>query len=305
MIMNKGLRFGVVTAQLDVSWKKMVERWRYIERLGFDSVWLADEFVYFTQPTMPWFEAWTLLAALATQTSRIRIGTLVTATPFRNPAFLARQALTVDHLSNGRLELGLGPGVSGGDDPSYSMAGIEDWAPPERVARFREAVEIVDQLLLNEVSTYQGLFYQVKDAVMQPKPIQKPRPPITISANGPRTIKIATDLADTWNSLWGPGWSREEMLVVTRERSGLIDGYCTEAGRDPLTLRRSLLVFHDDVDTVYPSVDAFEDDVRHFREVGIDEFILMFPSREDHLPVFERIASDAIPKLKAEERRSG
>ena len=93
---DKGLRFGIVTAQVDVSWAKMVERWRYIEQLGFDSVWLADEFVYFTPPTKPWFEAWTLLAALATQTSRIRIGTLVTATPFRNPAFLARQALTVE-----------------------------------------------------------------------------------------------------------------------------------------------------------------------------------------------------------------
>ncbi len=302
---NNGLRFGVVTAQIDVSWETMVERWRYIEQLGFDSVWLADEFVYFTQPTMPWFEAWTLLAALATQTTRIRIGTLVTAIPFRNPAFLARQALTVDHLSNGRLELGLGPGVSGGNDPSYSMAGIEDWAPPERVARFREAVEIVDQLLRNEVSTYQGRFYQVKDAVMQPRPVQKPRPPITIAASGPGTIKIAAGRADTWNSLWEPRWSRDEMLEVTRERSRLIDDYCTGVGRDPLTLRRSLLVFHSDVDTVYDSVDAFEDDVKLYREVGIDDFILMFPLREEHLPVFERIASHAIPKLRAEDLRSG
>ena len=95
------------------------------------------------------------------------------------------------------------------------------------------------------------------------------------------------------------------MLEVTRERSRLIDDYCTEAGRDPLTLRRSLLVFHSDVDTVYDSVDAFEDDVRLFREVGIDEFILMFPLREEHLPVFERIASDAIPKLRATDLRSG
>ena len=95
------------------------------------------------------------------------------------------------------------------------------------------------------------------------------------------------------------------MLEVTREHSRLVDDYCAEAGRDPLTLRRSILVFHSDVETVYDSVDAFEDDVRHFREVGIDGYILMFPLREEHLPVFERIAGDAIPKLRAEYLRSG
>ena len=94
-------------------------------------------------------------------------------------------------------------------------------------------------------------------------------------------------------------------MEVMRERSRLIDGYCTEAGRDPLTLRRSLLVFHNDVDTIYDSVGAFEDDVRLYREVGIDEFILMFPLREEHLPVFEQIASDAIPKLRAENLSQG
>ena len=115
--MNRQLRFGIVTVQVDVSWEKMVERWRYIEELGFDCAWVVDEFVYLNQPSAPFLEAWTLLAGLATQTTRIRIGTMVTAIPFRNPAFLARQALTVDHLSHGRLELGLGSDWSGEVDP--------------------------------------------------------------------------------------------------------------------------------------------------------------------------------------------
>jgi alkanesulfonate monooxygenase SsuD/methylene tetrahydromethanopterin reductase-like flavin-dependent oxidoreductase (luciferase family) len=104
----------------------MVARWRAIEALGFDSVWLPDHFVDLRQPQTPRLEAWTLLPALAT----IRIGKLVSAIPSRNPAFLARQALTVDHLSQGRLELGLGTGAAGKMDASYAMTGIDDWSFP-------------------------------------------------------------------------------------------------------------------------------------------------------------------------------
>ena len=164
--MNTELRFGVLTSP-SIPWAQMVERWQTIEALGFDSVWLPDHFVSFREPRSPRLEAWTLLPALATQTTRIRIGTLVSAIPFRNPAILARQALTVDHLSQGRLELGLGTGASGDLDPSYAMTGIDDWALSERVARFQEVVEIVDQLLCNEVSSYQGQYYRLQDTAMR------------------------------------------------------------------------------------------------------------------------------------------
>lgn len=296
--MNRKLRFGVATAQ-NVPWEKMVERWRFIEELGFDSVWVADHFAFFTRPSMPWFEAWTLLAGLATQTTRIRFGTLVTAIPFRNPAFLARQALTVDHLSHGRLEIGLGTGVRGENDPSYAMTGIEDWAPPERVGRFREAVEIVDQLLRNEVSTYQGRYYQLKDAVMQPRPVQDPRPPITIGAAGRSMLKLVARYADTWSAAhWGPGRSPDERLDTWRERNMLLDDFCAEIGRDPMTLGRSLMRAPQGLETAYDSVDAFEDDVGRYVAEGIDEFIFPYPLRDDQLPVFERIAIDAIPNLR-------
>lgn len=176
-ILDQELRFGVGTPQM-VSWEKMVKQWKSIEALGFDSVWIADQFIICSKPTWPWFEGWTLLAGLATQTSRIRIGTMVTAIPWHNQAFLARKALTVDYISHGRLELGLGTGVHG--DCGHKMTGIEDWSPRERVERFREFVEIVDQLLCNEEVTYQGRYYQLQEAAMNPSPIQKPRPPITI-----------------------------------------------------------------------------------------------------------------------------
>jgi len=300
--MNQKLRFGIITLQ-NVSWEKQVERWQYIESLGFDAVWLADHFVNPYQPSEPWFEAWTLLAGLATQTTRIRIGTLITPITWRNPAFLARQALTVDHISHGRLEIGLGTGVSG-RDVSHKMTGIEDWTPSERVARFREVVEIIDQLLRNRVTTYLGRYYQLRDATMAPSPIQKPRPPITIGAMGSDMLKHVARYADTWNSFGGsPDMSMEEKLEKTRQRNALLNEYCAEMGRDPQTLRRSLLVFLPEAEIVFDSVDAFLDVVQRYRDVGITEFIFYYPFSDKQLPTFERIARDIIPKLQATEAR--
>jgi alkanesulfonate monooxygenase SsuD/methylene tetrahydromethanopterin reductase-like flavin-dependent oxidoreductase (luciferase family) len=294
---SQELRFGIITVQ-NCPWKMEVERWHFIEKLGFDSVWVADHFVDPYKPDSPWFEGWTLLAALAAQTTRIRIGTLVSSIPLRNPAMLARQALTVDHISNGRLELGLGTGVSW--DPSYSMIGIENWSPQERVTRFREVVEIVDLCLRNKVTTYRGQYYQLKDAVITPQPIQQPRPPITIGAVGPLVLKIAARYADTWNSVPGE-WrtSPDKMLEHTHRRTKLLDGYCEKIGRDPQTLRRSLLIFGSEAEAVFNSVDVFEAVVERYQNVGITEFIFYYPFKDEQIPVFEQIARNIIPKLRA------
>lgn len=277
----------------------MVERWKFIEVLGFDSAWVADHFVNYFQPNAPWFEAWTLLAALASHTSRIRLGTLVTSIPFRNPAVLARQALTVDHISNGRLELGLGAGASGEIDPSYSMTGIEDWAPRERVARFREVVEIVDECLRNRVTTYQGHYYQLKNTAMAPPPIQQPRPPITIGAMGPAMLKMAARYADTWNSFGGE-WGAPPGVILknTQQRTEMLDKYCRQIGRDPKTLRRSLLIFGSEAESVFDSEEAFQEVVNRYRKIGITEFIFFYPHTDKQIPMFKRIAKHLIPNLR-------
>jgi len=204
----------------------------------------------------------------------------------------------VDHLSQGRLELGLGTGASGEMDQSYAMTGIDDWPFSERVARFQEVVEIVDQLLCNEVSSYRGRYYQLKDTAMLPRPVQQPRPPLTIAAHGPKMLKIAARHGDAWSSMGGFNLSPEEMLALTSQRNEALDEHCAEAGRDPSTLRRSLLLWPPIREMVYESVDAFTDIVGQYREAGINEFILAYPWKDEQLPVFERIAAEAIPKLR-------
>ena len=298
--MTHELRFQVIVLP-NAPWDELLKRFKYIEELGFDLVTTGDHFVDWSNPPAPWLEAWTLLAAIARETTRIRIATYVTQIPLRNPALLARQALTVDHISNGRLELGLGTGLP--IDPSCDMIGIPNWSAKERVARFREYVEIVDLLLSNETASYEGKFYQIKDAIMNPRPIQRPRPPIVIAALGPVMLKYAARYADNWNSL-SFAETFDEQLEETRSRIALIDGNCAAIGRDPDTLRRSYLMFDPKSRasggsiTYYESTDVFVDMVQRVIDLGISEIGLYYPMLDEQRPVFEKIARDVIPELK-------
>jgi alkanesulfonate monooxygenase SsuD/methylene tetrahydromethanopterin reductase-like flavin-dependent oxidoreductase (luciferase family) len=242
-----------------------------------------------------------MLSALATQTTTVRIG-LLSATPWRNPAFLARQAMTVDHISNGRLDLGLGAGAPGTIDISYAMTGTPDWPPRERVDRFQEVVEIVDQLLRNPETTYAGKYYQIQGTIMNPEPIQKPRPPLMIGGNGPRMLKIAAQYADTWNTFGGMDVkSCEEMLSLTRDRNIRLDENCSGIGRDPTTLRRSVLIYtNEEYQRIYSTPGAFEEIVNRYYEIGITEIVFFYPFVPMLMPMFEQIVNEAIPKLRSQ-----
>jgi len=274
-------------------WDELLRRYQHVEALGFDLAGVADHFVHWAGERTPWLEAWTMLAALAAQTTRIRLATWVTQIPLRSPALLARQALTVDHISNGRLEVGLGIGLT--TDPSIPMMGLPNWDYPERVARFKEYVEIVDRLLSNERTTYKGQYYEVDAAVMDPRPIQKPRPPIVIAANGPVMLKRAAELADNWNSV-GYSDSFDEQLAETRERIQLIDRRCAAIGRDPASLRRSYLVLNSA--PYYESTTVFADSMQRLIDLGISEIGVGYPRYPEQMPIFERIARETIPALK-------
>ena len=301
--MNHELRFGFLTVQ-NAPWPTMIDRWRYLEGLGFDSVWLADHFVNPNEPKQPWFEGWTLLAALAAQTTRVRIGTLTTNNSLRHPALLARQALTVDHISAGRLEVGIG---AGGAPYDHTMLGGEVWEPPERVRRFDEAVQLLDLLLRNPETTYEGHYYQVREALMYPGPAQQPRPPLVVSAHGASTLRTAARFADTWNMSGTLGRGRragitrsaEGMLAEVRQRSRQLDEYAVRYGRNPSSIRRSF-VFVAGTTTEQPwaSTDAFQDFVGRYRQVGISEFIFHWP-RDSVTATIEHVAATTLPALRS------
>jgi len=237
--MSFPLRFHVLLLP-NVGWDELRARVVRLEKLGLEVAALADHFVDWTNPVAPWFESWTALAALAEATRSIRLATFVTQIPLRNPAMLARQVLTLDHISQGRIELGLGTGLT--IDPSYAMAGLPNWEPGERVDRFAEYVDLVGRLLAKEVTTYEGRFYQVDSAIMNPRPLQSPRPPLLVAALGPRMMLLTARYADIWNSLsFQPSFA--EQLAETRARGAAIDTACAAIGRDPSTLRRSYTMF--------------------------------------------------------------
>ena len=312
--MPEALRFGVMTIQ-NVSFSTLVERWRYLDELDFDSAWVADHFTNPWYPNESWLEGWTLLSALAVYTERIRLGTMVTNISLHNPAVLARQALTVDHVSDGRLRLGIG---AGGAPTDHTMTGVPSWEPRERAARLREFVEVVDQMLRNEVTTYRGRYYQVENSQMHPAPVQKPRPPLTIAALGPKTLRIAAEYADSWNFFPEYGLTVQQALKQTARRNRMLDEYCAELGRDPREISRSLLAIPRMTDTPFATDDAFYDFVGRYREAGINEFIFYW-WREDALEygydravversadreVLERLATEAIPRLRASTKHS-
>jgi len=282
------LRFGLCTDQ-NLPYQTLVERWQYFESLGFDSLWDCDHYVQPSRPTGPYYEGWTLLAALAACTKRARIGVLVSSNTFRHPALLAKEAATVDHISNGRLDLGIGAGWY---VPEHEMYGLDFPPPAERVARFRECVEIVDALLRNEVTTYAGKYYQLQDAAFRPGPVQQPRPPLVLGGSKPKMLRIVAEYADTWNAFG----SVEEM----RERNALLDAQCAAIGRDPKEISRSLYGWASMMGSdPWQSVDAFTQIIGAYREAGVNEFILDAPG-EDRFPLLERIAADIIPAMRAE-----
>lgn len=286
--MPQPLRIGICTDQ-NMSWDESVERWRYLEALEFDSLWLCDHLIQPSNPVNPYFEGSTLLAALAAVTERARIGVLVWSNTFRHPSVLAKESITIDHISNGRLEVGIGAGWY---VPEHEKFGLDFPGAGERVGRFHEAVQILDSLLRNETTTFQGRYYQLDDAPSIPLPIQRPRPPLTIGAKQTRMLRICAEYADRWNS----SGSAAELA----ERNLILDEHCAAIGRDPDEIIRSLYGWAAVMSAdPWESVGAFEQVVGEYREAGINELIIDQPKRQ-RFDVLERVASDVLPRLRAE-----
>ncbi len=284
--MTKAIRYGICTDQ-SLPYRTLVERWQYYEELGFDSIWDCDHFNRPSNPSDPYFEGWTLLAALAARTVRIRVGVLVASNTFRHPALVAQQAITIDHISGGRLELGLGAGWFEAEHEQFGIP-LED--PPIRVAKFKEAVEVIDSLVRGHTTTYDGRHYRLRNAQLRPPPLQSPRPPLTLGAHRPRMLRICAEFADRWNSHGTVG----EMA----ERNRLLDDACLAIGRDPSEITRSLYAWIPSLTAVgmpdpWTGPDAFAEVVGSYAEVGVNEFIFDQP-RADQLGSAEEIAAQIL-----------
>ena len=279
--------FGIHTIQKS-TWPELREQWQWLEGLGFDSLWLPDHFFSTSGRDIPMLEAWTLLSGLALVTERARIGILVSSNTFRHPALLAKQAVTVDHLSEGRLELGLGAGWF---VEEHEVFGLDLQEPKVLVDRYAEAIELVDRYLSNDESSFDGEHYQLNGAFNRPPPIQQPRPPLVMGAHGPRMLKLVAKHADTWNSFAPPD--------VLKHRNDQLTEYCEAIGRDPATLKRSMFygVNQSPEDDPWASIEAFEDYIGRYTEAGMQEFILQPPPPE-RFGMVEKIASDILPRLR-------
>ncbi len=282
----EGITFGICTDQAD-PYPVLAKRWRYFEELVFDSIWDCDHFLRPSDPSGPYFEGWTLLAALAAETERIRVGVLVGSNTFRHPALLAQEAITIDHISDGRLEFGFGAGWF---VEEHDRFGIPFDRPAVLVDRFAEAVEIIDALLRGERVTHEGRHYQLRDALLRPRPLQSPRPPFTLGAHRARMLAICARYADRWNSFG----TVEQMA----ERNRRLDQACRRIGRDPSEIVRSFYGWASNMAAqglpdAWESVDAFCEVVGRYAQAGVNEFIMDQPRPEQYRTA-ERIVSEVI-----------
>lgn len=288
------MKFGIVVRP-NAPLEALAERSRLAEELGFDQLWTEDHTRDYQDAKGPWFDGWTVLAAMVTWTERIRIGTLVSNAISRHPVRLAKQAAAVDHLSNGRLELGIGTGIAGFD---HEAMGVPYWEPKERVRRYAEYVRIVDELLSTDAPfTFEGEYYRTSGASTRPPTVQRPRPPITVGGQAPTVRRVAAERADRWNTHGPFGKTPEEIAAVTRRQNEEMDERCATFGRDPRSVVRSLLMF-DSLDA-WQHDGALERTVELFVPAGIQEFVLFWP-RDDDRARLERLATEVIPALRGE-----
>lgn len=252
----------------------------HVEATQWDGLWLADHFMPNAEDTSaPWPEAWTTLAAIAAVIPRLRLGTLVTGNTYRHPAVLAKMAATVDHISGGRVVLGLG---SGWQENEHEKYGIPFHTVGNRLARLEEACQVIKSLFNETSANFSGKFYQLQEAPLEPKPVQSPLP-LLIGGGGEKvTLRITAQYADEWN-VWG---NVEEL----KHKMSILDQHCEKLGRDPAEIHRTAvaMIFLTDDDKfaakmnastdrpprIAGNVNQLQDIIGAYKAIGVDEFIV-------------------------------
>ena len=300
------VRFGATIIQA-VPFPLLRDDFVFAESIGLDNAWVIDQFWIDGAPEVPLLEAWTTLAALARETERIRIGSMVTNVAMRNPGVLAKSILTVDQASGGRVEAALG----GGFYPvEHAALGIDFLDGAGRGERFREAVVILDRALRGDTVTHDGQHFHLSDATFRPGPTQLPRPPLWVAAQAARSLRVAVRYADAVVSLGEAGKGIEESLPAFRARMARVDEFCVEQGRDPASLRRCYFAGWAS-EPIFASVEATAELIGRYVEAGATDFTFFLhnPAEPilDELVVshrmatreqFERVAAEVFPSFR-------
>ncbi|SOB85231.1 LLM class flavin-dependent oxidoreductase [Streptomyces sp. 1331.2] len=289
------MRFGIVILP-EHRWPEARERWLRAEEFGFDHAWTHDHLSWRWLRDEPWFGCLPTLAAAAAVTSRIGLGTLVATPEFRHPVPFAKEVMTIDDVSGGRMICGLGAGAGGFD--GTVLTGRER-PPAERADRFAEFLYLTDLLLRQPVTDHTGRHYGAHGARMIPGCVRRPRVPLAVAAGGRRALRLTAEYADLWITNGTPGRFdalpyREALPLLARQQAAL-DEACAEVGRDPATLRR-LLHTGATVGGVLDSPAAFEDAAGSLAELGFTDLVVNWP-REQHpyagsTAVLEKIAAE-------------
>ncbi|MFF7453587.1 LLM class flavin-dependent oxidoreductase [Kitasatospora sp. NPDC008115] len=282
-------------------WGEGQKIWRRAEDLGFHAVYTYDHLSWRSFRDGPWFGAVPTLTAAAAATERIRLGTLVTSPNFRHPVTLAKDLLTIDDVSGGRLTVGIGAGGTGFD---ATVTGQEAWSPKERADRFGEFLPLLDELLRNDATTSEGRYYSAVEARNVPGCVQSPRAPFYVAAAGPRGMRLAAEYGQGWVTYGDPKAPAdvpvEQAPAVVAAQIEKLTAACAERGRDVATLEKMLLQ-GSTAERPLESLDAFVDWAGTYRELGITELVVHWPVPDsifaNDLAVFERIATEALAQL--------
>lgn len=280
------MRIDIKAAQHDRDWANMLAYAQDTEAATtFTGFWLFDHFVPINGHVEgPCLDGWTLLGALAAATQRVRLGLMVGCNEYRYPAVLAKIATTVDQVSNGRLDMGLGAGWF---ETEYKMYGIPFPPPVQRIRELDEACQVIKLLWTQELADFDGKYYRLEGARHEPKPIQKPYPPIVIGGSGEKmTLRVVARHADIWNFGGGPP---EEAL----RKSRILDEHCAAIGRDPGTIVRSTQFYlqtPDEVGTIRTRAEAYQ-------AAGFTHLVVGVPAAY-HADLVEEIAKQVEPLVK-------
>ncbi len=257
------MRLGIDVSQHQLSWDELLARVRFAEEAGFEGAWVFDHFkALYGDPNGPCFEGWTLLAGLAAATEKIRLGALVTGVTYRHPSILATEAVTVDHISNGRLEFGIGAAWF---EQEHRELGIPFPETGDRIRLLRETIEAFKLLLTQDTVSFDGRFVKLESATYRPRPVQKPHPPIWVGGSGERSmLPLAGRMADVWHSFGRPDTLARRWDIVRKSAEN--------AGRDPAKITRATnLSISENWDEVRRVADGY-------RDKGLDYLIVSWPS---------------------------